>query len=438
MWPIARVLIFDRMQSWASISWCCVDLVTKATLSAFGAAIQKVFPVSKICTILNAVFRRLIPPDLSEWTYTPPPEEDEVGKAENNDLDIILVSDSFFLDDQISRTLTECTQGMSTLYIMKCYNEIGEHPRLNAFEPRGEDAIGPKIKIEDLAKLDSKLPSKSKFRVEVGKEARERLEGIVRNELVHRSMNPEQDASWFDVIGFILKNRESEEWWYDLPTFITQLTRSSLEYGAGPVFLAIYCHLLDENDKGLSDLYAIFKQNPARGDVQCKYLFEFLNTDGSGLCITKDLGNLINIIKIIYEVVWRTSGATHSYGWFSDFIPWSQGKLDNISVLRTFSWLHVLVPPEVHDAQRKDISDVIAKVWDKYDPVMHPRLLPSCEDITSIICLGIEGGSLVPFLKLYSSSTQESFKHLQMYSNHDTPWESMQCMHFHSSSNRYS
>ena len=128
-----------------------------------------------------------------------------------------------------------------------------------------------------------------------------------------------------------------------------------------------------------------------------------------------------------------------AYEQISKLIPWPQHiPMDAFSILKTFVLLTVLFSRDIHVAQRKDVRSVIVKLWDRCNPDLHPQPLPMDRYFKNIIYLGIEGGSRVPFLRLYSSSTQELFDHSGVYFN-SNPQEgnSMQCMQFPSSPNRH-
>ena len=155
------------------------------------------------------------------------------------------------------------------LYIMEYYNEASKKPSLNALQPRVTVAIGYNVK-EYFEQLHSRLPSKSKCRIEVEEEAKVMLKVIVRNALIARSANPGRDISWSHLLECIFKSGKRAEWWDDLPTFVTQLIRSDSQYGAGPAFLAIYSSLYKDKISFYNSLCVNF-QSSARGDGQCWY-----------------------------------------------------------------------------------------------------------------------------------------------------------------------
>ena len=107
-----------------------------------------------------------------------------------------------------------------------------------------------------------------------------------------------------------------------------------------------------------------------------------------------------------------------------------------VAFLKTFSLLHTLVSRDGHDTRRESIRSAIVRLWGKLDLGLKYCILPPEKPVIRLIHLGIEGGSQVPFLALYSSSVQASFIHRQMYLNSNSQESSSQCTQFLSLKNR--
>ena len=155
---------------------------------------------------------------------------------------------------------------------------------------------------------------------------------------------------------------------------------------------------------------------------------------GTRLMLLQDLEQLITVSKTMPSLHRFIAYSQDYENVISSLMP-KYHRWDTCLILEALSLLIQLVSDETRDAQREDLRSTITKLWDDARPIPHSKLLST--DVSFIyLHLGIEGGSQVPFLALYSSSTQESFNHRQMYMNSNRQGPSLQCMQFPSPQNR--
>ena len=111
-------------------------------------------------------------------------------------------------------------------------------------------------------------------------------------------------------------------------------------------------------------------------------------------------------------------------------IEGQQVTTDVLTVLKTFSLLIIPVPSEMQDMdmQYETTKMVIARVWANLS--LQGYVLPTNQTFIKLIYLGIDGGSEIPFLALYSSVFNESYNHYEMYMNSSPMASSDQCKLF--------
>ena len=149
--------------------------------------------------------------------------------------------------------------------------------------------------------------------------------------------------------------------------------------------------------------------------------------------LLQDLEQLITVSKTMSTVRGYGEYSQDYENVISSLMP-GYHEWDTRFILEALSLLIGLVSDKTRDAQSEDTRSTIIKLWD--DAVPHSKPLLTDRSFIYYIRLGIEGGSQVPFLALYSSSTQESFNHYQMYMNSNLQGDSLQCMQFPSPRNR--
>ena len=235
-------------------------IVASREHSTMKALISNMVPswfVQSVSTLWGSVdliaqtLPRAISVMLSGWAYSPFPEEDKIRESKIIDLDIVLVSVSFFQDDQIRRTLEECVEDVKVEDIMEFHDEIQS------------DSIA------------SETSEMSSWRVEPKQEARLIAEGVVRKSLIIKcgDLKLGEASSWYNTLTSFVT--PGGTWWRDLPMLITTLIRSDSEYGGITAFLVLYSLVAHDEESLCDQLWGNFnsKDNTRQGDAQCMYLF---------------------------------------------------------------------------------------------------------------------------------------------------------------------
>ena len=166
-------------------------------------------------------------------------------------------------DEQIRRTLAECTAKVSVNDI------IGYYGRLQC--EKGSRKTGSATR----GNLGSAQPQTRAWRITLDSQTISVAHEVVRDIFVYRSENPGNDTSWFNMLTHIVQQGKDASWWDDLPVFLVKLMRSDSASGASNAFLGVValCRVQAGGEPAkavsLSDLSKQFASTQARGDLRC-------------------------------------------------------------------------------------------------------------------------------------------------------------------------
>ena len=147
----------------------------------------------------------------------------------------------------------------------------------------------------------------------------------------------------------------------------------------------------------------------------------------SHLTHSQDLNNLISATISVAKTLWNPpTSINRPDDRLRSIIRDQSITADVLLLFKTFSFLSLLVHPDIYCARRESGRSPTAEVWDGL-PLCR-FLLPMDVSFASFIHQGIEGGSPSPFLALYVSAYDESFDHRRMSFNLDSQGGSLQCM----------
>ncbi|KAK7677499.1 hypothetical protein QCA50_019505 [Cerrena zonata] len=247
-------------------------------------------------------------------------EEDNIGQEDanyNRDINIIVSSDSLFQDEQLERTLCECSNRIpiSTLYN---YNQSLEN--------------------------DGNRGADDSWRVRLHPEAEERATKVVGTMLMHRFQNPDEDEGWSDVLRSIMAHGKYHSYWKHLPTLFISLMQAEIEIGGGVVFLTLYSSSTQRPFKKY-DMYQLCRKG-MNGDI---------------------LDNLILITRLVGGLIefWpRPSGSTSTNIHLRDLIAKHDIKKDLGTFCYTLSMLLHLASPEAIKNRELEIKRLTSDILD--------------------------------------------------------------------------
>ncbi|KAK7677500.1 hypothetical protein QCA50_019506 [Cerrena zonata] len=262
---------------------------------------------------------------VESWTFMLKrhPEEADIRETTDydGDINIIVSSESLFLDEQLKSTIGECSDNIDISTIYGYYNEN--------------------------LKADDERQTTDFWRVTLSPEAKGRVGAVVNTVMLHKFRNPRLDAGWSDVLGSLIASGESGLWWEQLPTVFSQLMQTDIEWGAGPVFLTLYSSATDPNNASIFFL--------------CMY----------GICCrgTKEdiIDELISITRLVGEHLefWpRSSGPTSINKNLQNLITRHQIEKDLGAFVSTFSVLLLLASPEAIKNREREVRKLTSDVLD--------------------------------------------------------------------------
>lgn len=142
------------------------------------------------------------------------PEEDAIVREDvgnfDNDIGIIVSSDTRFLDEQLKGIICECSDRIPILTIYEYYKKSLET------QPETTRETG-----------DS-------WRVLLNPEAKEKVEDVVDTILLHKHRNPGSDTAWPDTLRSIIMDGRHG------PTLILKIMLVGNEVGARTIFFTLY------------------------------------------------------------------------------------------------------------------------------------------------------------------------------------------------------
>ena len=200
---------------------------------------------------------------LAELAHLPLAEEGDIRKMSEIDMDLLVLSDPFFLDDKIKGTLMECIEELRVLDIFTYHNTLDSHSESTETSHKA-----------------------SYWKVRLAPEAIPTAKSFVRDALMHRSRHPKQDTSWFYVFTSVLAEGEEGAWWNDFPALIVQLTASESEDGATIVILAV-CSSLSNNEVSSFDLDWYFRRAQVQGTGKCMFFIRILDGNSISHLVTR-------------------------------------------------------------------------------------------------------------------------------------------------------
>ncbi|KAK7677502.1 hypothetical protein QCA50_019508 [Cerrena zonata] len=265
---------------------------------------------------------------LQDWSCERFPEEEIVQKIDDSDLDIIVSAEPVFLEEQLKRTISECSDGMELSAIYRYYKAI-----------RGSDKTSPVTNC---------------WRFTLPPEARIGLKGVGETILIHKSRDPRTDRSWPQVLESIIADDKSGPWWNQLPALFIQLIQSSVEWGAVPIFLILYTSA-GQQTFNRWNMYQNCRLGKRADDVQY-------------------IDNLIATTRLLKDELWPHRLSITPSKHIQELIKTHNLDEDIFALCYTFSMMLLLASPEAIEQRKGDVkvltSDILA-ILEQDLPLLH-------------------------------------------------------------------